>query len=267
MIDQRAIIHPSAKIGKDVTIGPWSTIGENVTVGEGSEIGSHVVISQNTTIGKNNKIFPFASIGTDPQYIGYKDDPTWLEIGDGNVIREFVTINRGTKEGRGITRVGSHNYFMAYTHVAHDCIIGNCVIFANLAQIAGHVEIGDHASLGAYSGVHQFCRVGAYTFLGRAAKVYQDILPYMLVTGNPAAPTGLNSVGLRRHGFNEEVMRSLKQAYHLVHRRDIKLENVCAELTQLAGKTPEVQLLLTMISTSTRGFARNYRGNGQEEAN
>ena len=256
MIDERAIIHPNAILEKNVSVGPWSVIGENVTIGEGTEIGSHVVIGENTRMGKGNKLSSFVSLGTDPQSIAYKGDETWLEIGDDNVIREFTTINRGTKQGRRVTRVGSKNYLMAYSHVAHDCIVGDHVTFANLAQVAGHVEVGDHASLGAYTGVHQFCRIGAYTFLGRAAKVYQDILPYMLVTGNPAVPTGINSIGLRRYGFSSDVMRVLKQAYQLICGRQLKLNEICDELAQLSKKVPEIQRLFDMVSTSTRGFSR-----------
>lgn len=258
MIDERAIIHPTAKIGKDVTIGPWTLIGENAAIGDGTEISAHVVIGKNTTLGEKNKIYSHASTGSDPQHLlAHKDEETWLEIGSNNVIREFATINRGTKEGHHVTRIGNNNYLMAYSHVAHDCKVGSHVVFANAASIAGHVEVGDHVNLGAFSGVHQFCRIGAYCFLGRATKIYQDILPYMLVTGNPGVPTGLNTVGLRRHGFNGWTMRSLKRAFRLIYRDSRKLNEVCVELEKLAADVPEVNNLLVMINTSTRGIARH----------
>ncbi|MFW0072823.1 MAG: acyl-ACP--UDP-N-acetylglucosamine O-acyltransferase [Coxiella-like endosymbiont] len=257
MIDERAIIHSTAKIGKYVTIGPWTLIGKNATIGDGTEISAHAVIGRNTTLGEKNKIYSHASVGSDPQHLAYKAEETWLEIGSNNVIREFVTINRGTKEGYQLTRIGNSNYLMAYSHIAHDCKVGSHVVFANTASIAGHVEVGDHANLGAFSGVHQFCRIGAYCFLGRATKIYQDILPYMLVTGNPGVPTGLNTVGLRRHGFNGEIMRSLKHAFRLIYRDNRALNEVCIELKKLADSVPEVNNLLTMINTSTRGFARH----------
>ena len=259
MIDERAIIHASATIGSNVTIGPWTLIKENAIIGDGTEIAAHVVIDRNTVLRKKNKIYSYASVGSDPQHLSYKGEESCLEVGDNNVIREFVTINRGTKEGHSVTRIGDNNYLMAYSHVAHDCVVGNNVIFANTASIAGHVSVGDHAILGAFSGVHQFCRVGAYCFLGRAAKVYQDILPYMLVTGNPGVPSGLNTVGLRRHGFNGDTIRSLKQAFHLIYRGNLGLEDICLELKKLAKETPEVSHLLNMINTSSRGFARHRK--------
>ncbi|WP_267256510.1 acyl-ACP--UDP-N-acetylglucosamine O-acyltransferase [Coxiella endosymbiont of Ornithodoros maritimus] len=259
MIDERAIIHPSVTIGSNVTIGPWTLIKENAIIGDGTEIAAHVMIDRNTILGKKNKIYSYASVGSDPQHLGYKGEESCLEVGDNNIIREFVTINRGTKEGHSVTRIGDNNYLMAYSHVAHDCVVGSNVIFANTASIAGHVSVGDHAILGAFSGVHQFCRVGAYCFLGRAAKVYQDILPYMLVTGNPGAPSGLNTVGLRRHGFNGNTMRSLKQAFRLIYRGNLGLEGIRLELEKLAKETPEVSHLLNMINTSSRGFARHTK--------
>ena len=263
MIDERALIHPSAKIGSGVTIGPWTFVDENVVIGGSTQIGAHVMIGENSSIGQNNKIYPYASIGSDPQHIGYKGQKTRLEIGNNNVIREFVTISRGTYEGPGLTCIGDNNYLMAYSHVAHDCRVGNHVIFANTASIAGHVEVGDHANLSAFSGVHQFCRIGIYCFLGRAAKVYQDILPYMLVTGNPGIPIGLNSIGLRRHGFSLKTMQSLKLVYRLIYRTNLKLKDIRIELGKLALETPEVNHLLMMINSSTRGFAR-YKSNEQQ---
>lgn len=259
MIDQRAIIHPTAKIAATVTVGPFSIVGADVVIDEGTEIGPYVFIGHDTQIGKHNKIFPYASVGGDPQHLAYQDEKTQLIIGDHNVIREFVTISRGTPGGRGTTTIGNHTYLMAYCHIGHDSVIGNHVIFANTASVAGHVHVGDYANLGAFSGIHQNVRIGAYCFLGRGAKVYQDILPYMLVTGNPGAPTGLNSVGLRRHGFKSDVVLSLKRAYHLIYRRELKMDAIKQELEKLANQTPEVGHLLEMINTSARGIARTNR--------
>lgn len=265
MIDERAIIHPTAKVAADAIIGPWAIVSENSVIGSETEIGPYVFVGPNTEIGIKNKIFPYASIGSDAQHLGYKGEVTHLKIGDHNKIREFVTINRGTPDGLGVTRIGNHNYLMAYCHVAHDCTIGNHVVFANTASIAGHVEIGDYVIMGAFSGIHQYCRVGAYSFLGRAAKVYQDILPYMLVTGNPGIPTGLNSVGLRRHGFSPEATRALKRVHQLIYRRDLKMEEIRAELEKMAETIPEIQCVLTMINTSTRGIARPLRTDEKAE--
>ena len=259
MIDKRAIIHPSATIGSDVVIGPWTLIEESAIINDGTEIKAHVVIGRNTILGKKNKIYPYASIGSDPQHLSCKGKETCVEMGDNNVIREFVTINRGTKKGHSVTHIGSNNYLMAYSHIAHDCVVGNHIIFANTASIAGHVHVKDHVILGAFSGVHQFCRIGAYSFLGRAAKVYQDILPYMLVTGNPGVPSSLNTVGLRRHGFNVETLRSLKQAFRLIYRANLKLEDICYKLEKLAKKTPEIHQLLAMINAPGRGIARHVK--------
>lgn len=255
--NHHAIIHPSASIAKDVTIEPWSTIGANVVIGSGTKIGSHVSIGENTKIGKNNIIHPYVSIGSDPQHVNYTGEKTHLEIGDNNVVREFVTMNRGTTEGHGVTSVGDHNYFMAYSHVAHDCVVGNYVVFANTASIAGHCRVDDYAVLGAFSAVHQYVHIGAYSFLGRATKIYQDILPYMLVTGNPGLPRGLNTVGLRRQGFKREVIRELKRAFNLLHRRDIKLNEICEQLKEWSLHTSEINLILEMISASSRGIARS----------
>lgn len=255
MISEHAIIHPSAVIAKDVQIGPWTIVGENVEIGAGSVIGSHTRIDKNTKIGRYNSIFSHVVLGTDPQHTGYKGEETWLEIADHNVIREFVTVNRGTKEV-GVTRIGSHNYLMSYAHVAHDCVVGNHVIFANTASIAGHVTIGDYAILGAFSGVHQFVKIGEYSFLGRATKVLQDILPYMLVTGNPGVPKGLNSVGLRRHGFLLEEMQQLKEAFSIIFRRGLKQKEIISTLESMSSNA-RVDRLLNAMKSSERGIARN----------
>ncbi len=256
MIDNRADIHPSAKIADDVKIGPWTTIGENVEVGEGTEIGPNVYIQKNTKMGKNNKIFPFASVGSDPQHLAYNDEETWLELGDNNTVREYVTLNRGTKQGGGLTKIGNNNLIMSCSHVAHDCIVGDHVVFANAATIAGHVVVGNHAVLGGLTAVHQFVTIGDYSFLGRATKVAQDILPFTLVTGNPGSPRCLNSVGLKRLGFSEETLVLLKKAFAIVFRRRLKNEALYEALEKLAVDSPEVGLWIDFIKNSKRGIAK-----------
>lgn len=255
-IDPRAIIDPSAKIGADVTIGPWTQIGADVEIGDGCRIGPHVVINGPCRIGKLNQIFQFASLGEGPQYHGYNGEPTELIVGDHNIIREFVSMNRATTLHSGKTIVGSHNYFMNYTHVAHDCVVGNHVTFANNAQIAGHVVIDDYVTLGAYTGIHQFVHIGQYAFLGRATKIVQDILPYMMVYGNPGAPVGLNKVGLQRQGFSAESLKILRRAHKIIYRQGLQLKEAVAELQTLVSECPEVQALLNAIARAERGIAR-----------
>lgn len=258
MIDSRAIINPSAKIGAGVSIGPFTRIGPNVEIGEGTSIASHVVIDKNTRIGKNNKIYDFAAIGGDPQDLTPQDRETYLEIGDENILREFCTINRGSNKavGSGVTRIGSRNMLMAYIHIGHDCQVGNQIIFANNASIAGHVIVDDHANLGAFAAVHQFVRIGSFSFLGRGTKVGQDILPYMLVTGTPGSPNGLNLVGLRRRKLSLELMRVLKHVYQLFYRRDLKLIEIHQELVELSKIHPEINLFLDILDNTKRGIAR-----------
>ena len=255
-IDSRASIDPTAIIGKNVEIGPWSMIGPNTQIGDGTVIYPHVVIDRNTKIGCGNTIYPYVSVGCDPQDLGYKGEDTYLEIGDHNIIREFVTINRGSTGGHGITKIGNKNCFLAYSHVAHDCVIGNEVLMVNNATIAGHVTIDDYVILGAFTAVHQFCRVGAYSFLSRATEISKDVPPYMLVKGLPAFPCGLNTVGLKRRGFSDETMRGLKKAYQALYRRGLKFDDVLKELEVLSETYPEIQLILELIHSSERGIAR-----------
>lgn len=256
MIDKRSDIHPSAQIASDVKIGPWTTIGENVAIAAGTEVGPNVFIQKNTKIGKNNKIYPFASVGSDPQHLAFDGEETWLEVGDNNTIREYVTLNRGTKQGGGLTRVGNGNLLMSCSHVAHDCVVGNNIVFANAATIAGHVTVGDHAVLGGLTAVHQFVNIGAYCFLGRSTKVAQDILPYTLVTGNPGAPRALNTVGLKRQGFSEYTLAVLKKAFLLVLKRQLKTQQLYHELEQLSADVAEVGVMLEFIKRSQRGIAK-----------
>ena len=256
MIDGRAIVDKSAKIADDVVIGPFSIIGPNVEIAAGTWIGPHVFIKQNVKIGKNNKIYQFASLGEDPQHTGYKGEQTWLEIGDHNIIREYVSLNRGTAEGGGVTKIGSHNFLMSYAHVAHDCRVGNHIIMANNAQIAGHVTLGDHVIFSAFCASHQYCAIGPYAFLGRCAKIGQDIPPFVLVTGNPGAPHAINVVGLKREGFARETIKDLRTAYRIIYRQGLLLQDAVTELEQLKLKCPEVALFIDSIRSSNRGIAR-----------
>jgi UDP-N-acetylglucosamine acyltransferase len=256
VIDKRADIHPSARIAEGVTIGPWTVIGADVEIGEGSHIGSHVVIKGPTRIGKDNKIYQFASVGEDPQDKKWQGEKTYLEVGDRNVIREFCTLNRGTVQGGGATRVGNDNLLMAYVHLAHDCIIGNGTIFANNASLAGHVTVHDYVTLGGFSGVHQNCVLGAYSFVAKAAIVAKDVLPYVLVTGNMAEVCGLNTEGLKRRGFSAEVITALRRAYKVIYRSGLTVSQALTSLEDMVLETPEIQLLIDALKLSTRGIVR-----------
>jgi len=255
-LDSRALIHPTAKIGNNVLIGPWSMIGPNVKIGDNTKIGSHVVIECNTQLGRNNIVHSYAALGGDPQDLSYRGEDTYLKIGDHNIIREFVTINRGSASGNGVTSIGNKNYFLAYSHVAHDCHLKDNILMINNATLAGHVTIYEYVILGAFTAVHQFCRVGAYSFLSRATEVSKDIPPYMLVKGLPGFPCGLNTVGLKRNGFSEEALQGLKKAYQIMYRRSLKFEDVKKELAKLAKIYLEVQRIIDLINESERGIAR-----------
>ncbi|MDY6942427.1 MAG: acyl-ACP--UDP-N-acetylglucosamine O-acyltransferase [Pseudomonadota bacterium] len=256
MIDSRAVIHPDARIAQDVTIGPYSVIGPDVEIDSGTWIGPHVVIQGITKIGRGNRIFQFASIGDAPQDKKYADEPTRLEIGDNNTIRECVTINRGTAQDEGLTRVGSGNWIMAYVHIAHDCILGNDIIMANNASLAGHVNIHDHAILGGFAMVHQFCKIGSYSFLQFAAGVNRDVPPCVVASGHPARPSGLNVEGLRRHGFSSEAITILKRAYRLLYRSGLRLEEARQELAGLAEDHASVQLFVDFLASNPRSIIR-----------
>ena len=255
-IHHTACIDPSAHIGEGVRIGPWVEIGPNVKVGDHTTIASHVVIVRDTSIGQRNNIHSHAVLGGDPQDLNYTGEKTALKIGDDNVIREFVTINRGTSTGRGLTTVGHKNMLLAYAHIAHDCDVKHDVLMVNNASIAGHVTIEPYAILGAFTAVHQFCRVGAYSFLSQATEVAKDIPPFMLVRGIPGYPCGLNLVGLKRRGFSSTTLRDLKTAYKILYTRGLKYEDAKSELTQLADQCPEVGEILHAINISVRGIAR-----------
>jgi UDP-N-acetylglucosamine acyltransferase len=256
VIDPRAIIDPSAKIGENVTIGPWTLIGPDVEIGDGTWVGSHVVIKGPARIGKNNKIHQFASLGEAPQSINYAGEDTALEIGDENVIREFCTLNRGTLQGGGVTKVGNRNFFMSYVHIAHDCNVGNDIIFANNAALSGHVKVGDWAGFGGFSAVHQFCQIGAHAFVAGETSVPKDVLPFILVSGHPATAYGLNNVGLRRRGFDEPKISALRNAYNIIYRQGYTVAEAAANLEVLASEHNEIQLLIDALNTSTRGIVR-----------
>lgn len=257
MIDATAIVHSDATLESNVNIGPYSIIGANVSIGSGSVIGSHVVINGPTVIGPNNKIFNFCSIGGDPQDKKFKKEKnSILQIGAGNTIREYVSINRGTDEGGGKTIIGNNNWIMAYAHIAHDCVVGNNTVFANNASIAGHVVIDDFVILGALTVVHQFCRVGCYSFSAFSSVILKDVPPYVLVSGNSAKPSGLNREGLKRHGFNSETINILRKAYKAIYRDASPLKEALNVLTDLATESNKVEIMRSFIASSKRGIVR-----------
>jgi UDP-N-acetylglucosamine acyltransferase len=255
MIDPTARVHPDAKLAPDVEVGPYAVIGPQVQIGAGCVIGPHAVITGNTRIGRNNRIFQFASIGEIPQDKKYHlGDDTRLEIGDGNTIREFCTINVGTAGGGGLTRLGDDNWLMANVHIAHDCIVGDHTVMANNTTLAGHVEIGDHAILGGLTAVHQFCQIGAHVITGGGTIVYKDIPPYVTAAGQPAKPHGVNSEGLKRRGFMPEQLATLKRAYKILYRDGLTLQEALQQLD--AMKAPEVDLLTDFLRRAERGIIR-----------
>jgi len=256
VIDATAIVAPDACLAPDVEVGPYTVIGSRVTIGPRTWIGPHAVINGETRIGADNKIYQFASIGAAPQDKKYEGGLTRLVIGDRNVFREFCTINRGATLEHGLTSIGNDNLFMAYSHVAHDCIIGDHVIMVNYAGIAGHVEIGDWAILSGYTGVHQFVKIGAHAFTAALTGVSQDIPPYVMATGYPAEPRGINVEGLKRRGFNGEQIRNLRNAYKILYRSDLPLTEAVARLSELATTQPELRILIEFIAASERRLAR-----------
>lgn len=256
MIDAKAIVHPKAELAEDVKVGPFSVIGPDVQIDSGTEIGPHVVIKGPTAIGKDNVIYQFTSIGEDPQDKKYADEITRLEIGDRNVIREFCTMHRGTLQDQGLTLVGSDNLFMAYTHVAHDCVIGDHVIMANGASIAGHVHLGDHAILGGFTLVHQFTQIGEYSFAAMGSAITQDIPPFVMVGGRPTRPHGINSVGMERNGKSAEVIRQIRQAYKILYKNNLRLEDAIEEMEGMAGESNELSNMVSFLRNVTRGILR-----------
>jgi UDP-N-acetylglucosamine acyltransferase len=256
MIHSSAIVHPEARLGANVAVGPYSIIGEHVEIGDNTRIGPHVVISGHTRIGCDNNIFQFCSIGEIPQDKKYAGEPTRLEIGDRNTIREFCTFNLGTIQDGGVTRVGDDNWIMAYVHIAHDCQVGNRTTFANNAQLAGHVHIDDWAILGGYTGVHQFCRIGAHTMTAVGTVVLQDVPPYVMAAGNTATPFGINAEGLKRRGFSADALLALKRAYRTLYKSGLMLEEARVKLEDEVKLHPEVQPILDFLAVSKRGIIR-----------
>ena len=256
MIHPTAIVHPGARIGKDVEIGAYSIVGEHVEIGDRTSVGPHVVIEGHTRIGCDNRIFQFSSLGAMPQDKKYAGEPTRLEIGDRNTIREFCTFNRGTAQDVGVTRLGNDNWIMAYVHLAHDCQVGNSTIFANNAQIAGHVHIGDHAILGGFTTVHQFVKVGMHCITSLSSVLLQDLPPYVMAAGNTAKPYGINAEGLKRRGFSSESLSVLKRAYRTIYKSGLTLDEAKEKLAVEARAHPEVQPFLDFLAVSKRGIIR-----------
>lgn len=256
MIDPRAIIDPSAIIADDAEIGPWTIIGADVEIGPATVVASHVVVKGPTKIGANNKIFQFSSVGEDTPDMKYQGEPTRLVIGDNNVIREGVTIHRGTIQDRGETIIGDNNLLMAYAHIGHDSVIGNNTIFVNNASVAGHVTVGDWAILAGYTLVHQFCQVGAHSFTGYGSHLSKDLPAYVTASGQPAGPKTVNVEGLRRRDFSSETIAAIRRAYKVVYRQGLTTEEAMVKLREMQQEHPEIALLTESLEASTRGIVR-----------
>ncbi len=255
-IHPTAIIDAKAELDSSVEIGPYSIIGANVKIDAGTRVAGHVIINGPTTIGKNNHIFQYSSLGEAPQDKKYRDEPTLLEIGDNNTIREFCTFNRGTIQDKGTTKVGNDNWIMAYVHIAHDCDVGNHTILANNSSLAGHVDIADHAILGGFTLIHQFCKVGSHVITAVGSVVFKDIPPYVTAAGYDAKPHGINAEGLKRRGFSADSILQIKRAYKALYRNGLTLEEAKIELAAMQVTTPEIGLLTDFLNVSTRGIVR-----------
>jgi UDP-N-acetylglucosamine acyltransferase len=261
MIHATAIIDSKAELDSTVEVGPYAVIGPNVKIGAGTRVGAHTVIEGKTTIGKGNQLFQFTSIGAAPQDKKYANEPTELIIGDNNTVREFVTLNRGTSQDQGVTRIGNDNWIMAYVHVAHDCVIGDHCIFANTTNLGGHVQIGDWVILGGASGVHQFCKIGAHAMSGTGSVVLHDVPPFVMVSGNTAQAHGINSEGLKRRGFSADEVGQIRQAYKTLYKSNLTLAEAKTALAEVVANAPadsakSVQLILTFLGSVTRGIVR-----------
>jgi UDP-N-acetylglucosamine acyltransferase len=256
VIHSTAIVSESAKIADDVAIGPYTIIGDDVEIGSGTRVESHVVINGPTVIGSDNRIYQFASVGDDPQDKKYAGESTMLTIGDRNTVREFCTISRGTVQDKGRTVMGDDNWIMAYVHIAHDCVIGSKTIMANNATLAGHVHVGDWAILGGFSGVHQFCHIGAHAFVCMFTAVSRDVPAYVTTSGSPAIPRGINSEGLKRRDYEADQIRNIKNAYRLVYRKGMKLAEAIDEIAARSKTQPELELFLESLQSSERGLIR-----------
>ena len=265
MIDPRAIVHPTARLGADVAVGPWTIVGADVELGDGCQVASHVVIKGPTRLGRRNRIYQFASIGEDTPDLSYRGEPTVLEIGDDNVFREGVNIHRGTTKDQGRTVIGSHGLFMPYVHVAHDCVIGDHVILANYAAVSGHVKVGDYANFGGYAGVAQFRSVGAHAHVAAMSLVIKDVPVYVTAGGNPAGAVGLNVEGMRRRGYAPETIDRLREACRIVYRSGLTAMEACARLEPLAEGVPEVGAFLASVRDSRWGIVRPRGRHGPAE--
>lgn len=261
-IHETAVIHPGARIGKDVEIGPYAVIGENVIIGDGTKIGAHVVIDGWTSIGKNCVVFSSASIGAEPQDLKFRGEKSYVFIGDNTKIREFATINRATGEGEE-TRVGTNCLLMAYTHVAHNCVVGNHVIMSNAATLAGHVVVEDRAVIGGLAGVHQFVKIGFNAMIGGASKVVQDVPPFVIVDGHPAKVSGLNNVGMSRTGISIKARQNLKKAYKILYRSGLSLDQAIAVMEQDLESCEEVEHFLRFLRNAERGICRGRKESGE----
>jgi len=255
-IDPRAVVAPTAKLGEGVEVGPFAIIGPDVEIGAGTIVGPHAIVTGWTKLGSHNRIFQFASIGDAPQDKKYAGEPTRVEIGDRNVFREYVTVNRGTTHDKGITRVGSDNLFMASSHIAHDCIVGSHCVFANLATLGGHVEVDDHVILAGFTGVHQFCKIGAHAFIANNTAVTRDVPPYVMAVGHPAEPHSINATGLLRRGFSPEQVRNIKNAFRTLYREGLPLETAIGRLREAAATQPELVPFVEFVARSTRSLIR-----------
>ena len=256
MIHPTALIDPKAELADDVEVGAFTIVDAKVRIDAGTRIGPHAVITGRTSIGKNNHIFQFTSIGEQPQDKKYAGEDTELIIGDNNTIRELCTFNRGSAQGGGVTRIGSNNWIMACVHIAHDCILGDNIIMANNASVAGHVTVGDHAILSGYALIHQFCSVGEHSFTSFASYVNQSIPPYVTVAGEKARVKGINSEGLKRRGFTSEQIKQVRRAYKILYRENLTLEEATARLTVMAVASPEIQPMVDFLKLSERGIIR-----------
>ncbi len=256
MIHSTAIVDPAARIGNNVEIGPYAIIGPDVEIGDNSVVGSHTVIKGHTRIGRDNRIFQFCSLGEVPQDKKYAGEPTRLEIGDRNVIREFCTFNLGTVQDTGVTKIGDDNWIMAYVHIAHDCVVGNKTTFANNTQLAGHVIVDDWAILGGFTGVHQFCRIGAHVMTAVSTVILQDVPPYLMAAGNTAQPYGINVEGLKRRGFTADSIMALKRAYRTLYKSGLLLEEAKTKLAEDARTQPDIQRFVDFLEVSKRGIIR-----------
>jgi UDP-N-acetylglucosamine acyltransferase len=256
VIHPTAIVDTGARLDAGVEVGAYSIIGPDVEIGVGSWIGPHVVIQGPARIGRENRVFQFCSLGDAPQHVGYKGEPTRLEVGDRNTIREYCTLNRGTVEGGGRTVVGDDNFIMAYCHVAHDCRIGQHTVFANASSLAGHVHIGDHAFLGGFTLIHQYCRVGAHCMTGVNTTLFKDVPPFVTVAGQGGTPHGINVRGLRRRGFDEATVLAIKRAYKILYLSDLRLEQALEEIARMASSSAALGQFVEFIKASKRGIVR-----------